>query len=198
MKIYADTAARRSRQITWDVVAILILAFWLWVGAQVHDAIAQLGAVGTQMESIGTSLNEDLNSMADTLGSVPLIGDGIRAPFESAAGAANNITEAGITQRETVEKVALISSISLVLGPILVALALWLIPRGLWMVRASRIARVAALPGGDDLLALRALTLRPMADLLRVHPDPANAWREGDPAVIDRLAALERRAVGLA
>jgi hypothetical protein len=198
MKLYADTSARRTRQIIWDVLAVLFIALWVWIGVLVHDAIAQLGAVGTQMENVGTSLNEDLTAMGTTLGGVPLIGEGIRAPFDSAADAANTITEAGINQRETVEQVALIAAMALVLGPITGILALWIIPRALWVVRAHRTAMVAAAPGGEDLLALRALTRRPMAELLAVHSDPANAWREGDPAVVAALATLERRAVGIA
>jgi len=197
MKIYADTGSRRTRQIVWDVGAVLIIAFWIWVGVQVHDAIAQLGAVGTQMEHVGSSLNGDLTSMADTLGNVPLIGSGIRAPFESAANAATSIQEAGTSQRETVNKIATISAISLVLAPIVAVLSLWLIPRITWMVRVARLAAVASAPGGTDLLALRALTRRPMAQLLAIHPDPAAAWRAGDAGAVTALAALERRAVGL-
>jgi hypothetical protein len=135
--------------------------------------------------------------MADKLGSVPVIGGGIRAPFESAADAANSITEAGEWQRETVDHLALIASIALVIGPIVAILALWLIPRLLWVRRAYLTAAVAAAPGGEDLLALRALVTRPMAELLTVHPDPANAWRSGDRAAISALAGAQRRAVGL-
>ena len=197
MKLYADLPARRTRQIIWDVLAVVIIALWIWVGVKVHDAIAELGAVGVQMENVGSSLNGDLTAMADKLGSVPLIGDGIRAPFESAANAATAIEEAGTSQRETVNKIATLASISLVLGPILAVLALWLIPRVLWVVRSRRTALIAASPGGIDLLALRALTRRPMAELLQLHPDPASAWRQGDPAAVAALAALERRSMGL-
>lgn len=197
MKIYADTGARRTRQIIWDAVAIALIALWVWIGIKVHDAIAQLGQVGAKMESVGTSLNGDLTSIADKLGSVPLIGDGIRSPFESAAGAANTITEAGEWQRTTVEHLATIASLALVVGPILAILALWLIPRVVWMVRARNTAAIARAPGGDDLLALRALVTRPMTELLSVHPDPANAWRAGDQAAISALAGAQRRAVGL-
>jgi len=41
------------------------------------------------------------------------------------------------------------------------------------------------------------LANRPLAQLRRVHPDPATAWRIGDRAVIARLAALELRDLGL-
>jgi hypothetical protein len=197
MKIYADAGPRRTRQLIWDLIALALIALWIWIGVKVHDAIAQLGVVGDKMAGVGTSLNGDLTSMADKLGSVPVIGGGIRAPFESAADAANSITEAGEWQRETVDHLALIASIALVIGPIVAILALWLIPRLLWVRRAYLTAAVAAAPGGEDLLALRALVTRPMAELLTVHPDPANAWRSGDRAAISALAGAQRRAVGL-
>ncbi|MCR6713290.1 MAG: hypothetical protein NVV57_11640 [Demequina sp.] len=197
MKIYADAGPRRTRQLIWDLIALALIALWIWIGVKVHDAIAQLGVVGDKMAGVGTSLNGDLTSMADKLGSVPVIGGGIRAPFESAADAANSITEAGEWQRETVDHLALIASIALVIAPIVAILALWLIPRLLWVRRAYLTAAVAAAPGGEDLLALRALVTRPMAELLTVHPDPANAWRAGDRAAISALAGAQRRAVGL-
>jgi len=197
MKLYADTTARRTRQIVWDVLAIAFIALWVWIGVQVHDAINQLGVVGTKMESVGSSLNGDLNSIADKLGSVPLIGDGIRAPFESAADAATSVEEAGTWQRETVEKIALFTSIGLVIGPIFAVFAIWILPRWWWVRRASRVQRAASAVGGVELLALRALVERPMDELLLEHPDPARAWREGDREVIAALARLECRSIGI-
>jgi hypothetical protein len=198
MKIYADTAGRRGRQIAWDVLGLLFLTLWAWFGVQVHDAIDQLEVVGVKMEGVGGSLNEDLTSIADTLGSVPLIGDGIRAPFESAANAATSIQEAGTSQREAVQTIALYTAIGLVLGPMLMVLTIWLAPRAWWIVRANRAARVAGTSAGIDLLALRALTQRDLSELLELEPDPADAWRRGDRVAIARLAALECEAIGLA
>jgi len=197
MKIYADAGPRRTRQLIWDLSAVALIALWIWIGVKVHDAIAQLGVVGDKMAGVGTSLNGDLTSMADKLGSVPVIGGGIRAPFESAADAANSITEAGEWQRQTVDHLALIASIALVIGPIIAILALWIIPRLVWVRRAYRTAAVAAAPGGDDLLALRALTMLPMQQLIRAVPDPAAAWRAGDRDAVAKLAALQRRSVGI-
>ena len=51
---------------------------------------------------------------------------------------------------------------------------------------------------GQQLLALRALTNRPLGKLTAISPDPAGAWRHADPAVIGGLAALELHSAGLA
>ena len=48
-----------------------------------------------------------------------------------------------------------------------------------------------------DLLALRAMTNRPVRRLLRVSPDPAAAWRRDDREVVHALAALELRSLGM-
>jgi hypothetical protein len=52
-------------------------------------------------------------------------------------------------------------------------------------------------PAGRDLLALRALATQPLGRLTRVAPDVAEAWRRGDDATVDALAALELRQLGL-
>src|ERR687890_435369 len=46
-----------------------------------------------------------------------------------------------------------------------------------------------------DLLALRAITRRPVRRLLRVAPDPAGSWRRDDREVVRELAALELRSL---
>ena len=58
-------------------------------------------------------------------------------------------------------------------------------------------AKLAAGPAGRDLLALRALATQPLGKLTRIGPDVAEAWRRGDDATVDALAALELRQLGL-
>lgn len=197
MKLYADLPARRTRQILWDLIGLLLIVFWIWLGNTVYHGINQLGAVGEQMESIGSSMSQNLTEMGDTLGSVPLIGDGIRAPFDAASDGALKIEQAGADQQEFVNNLAWIVAIGLVIAPIIATLAVWLIPRAAFVVSATRVRKLAATAGGDDLLALRALARRPLTELSSVGPDVAQGWRRGDPDVIARLAALEKRAAGL-
>ncbi len=198
MKLYADLPARRTRQILWDLVGLALICFWIWLGATVYHGINELGAVGEQMVSVGGSLSQNLTDMGDTLGSVPLIGDGIRAPFDSASEGAQNIVQAGQDQQEFVNNLAWLVAIGLVIAPILATLAFWLIPRVRFAISATRVRAIAANPGGDDLLALRALARRPLNELSSLRLDIAEGWRRGDPEVIAGLAALEKRAAGLA
>jgi hypothetical protein len=66
-------------------------------------------------------------------------------------------------------------------------------------VRYARLTRsaVTARAVDTDLLALRAITRRPVRRLLRISPDPAAAWRRDDRDVVRALAALELRSLGL-
>ena len=198
MKLYADLPARKTRQIVWDLIGLTLIVFWVWLGATVYHGINELGAVGAQMETVGASLSQNLSDMGDKLGSVPLIGDGIRAPFDAASSSAQNIEQAGRDQQEFVNNLAWLVAIGLVISPIMATLAIWLIPRARFAISATRVRTIAANPGGDDLLALRALARRPLNELYGVGPDIASGWRRGDAEVIAGLAALEKRAAGLA
>jgi len=197
MKLYADLPGRKSRQIAWDTVGLLLIVFWIWLGATVYHGVNELAAVGQQMESVGSSMSQSLTDIGDRLGSVPLIGDGIRAPFDSASDGALEIEQAGKDQQELVNNLAWITAIGLIIAPIVATLALWLVPRGIFVMRATRVSKLAATAGGDDLLALRALARRSLTELSSVGPEVAQRWRRGDAEVIASLAALEKRAAGL-
>jgi hypothetical protein len=73
----------------------------------------------------------------------------------------------------------------------------WLPLRLRWIRRATLAASLRARPSGRDLLALRALTRQPLRRLVAIHPDPATAWRDGENAAMESLAALELRTLGL-
>ena len=73
----------------------------------------------------------------------------------------------------------------------------WLPLRLRWMRRAGAARALRNAPAGRDLLALRALAGQPLRRLTRIDPDVAQAWRRGDQATVDALAALELRALGL-
>ena len=65
------------------------------------------------------------------------------------------------------------------------------------MVHFRDTAALAAAPGGDDLLALRALATQRPARLRTVGVDPAQAWRDRDPDALAALARLEMISAGL-
>lgn len=197
MNLYAEQGARRTRQVVGDVLVLAWVVVWVLVGKAVHDAVAQLAAPGRTLEDAGTSLEGGLGDASRAVSGVPLVGDALSAPFDSAGGAASSITTAGVEIQETVGQAATVAGLSVALWPILVVVAGWVAVRLRFARRASAARRLVDGGADLDLFALRALTRLPLRTLARVDADPAGAWRRGEPDVVRALAALELRDVGL-
>lgn len=194
---YAETPARRSRQIAADATAVLALLLCYWIGTGVHDLTAELAAPGRSLESGGAALAERMTDAGAAASEVPLVGESLQAPFDQASGAGRSIEEAGVRQQEVVQSLAL--TLGWVTGgvPALSVLVLWL-PRRLRFARRAVYARRLMQGGaGLDVFAFRALARQPIGDLARLRTDPATGWRNRDPATLAALAALELRALGL-
>lgn len=197
MKVYSDFAGRRTRQIVSDVVALGAIALWVWFGVTVFHLVNGLASWGVQMEQAGAGFEGTMRDIGETLGGVPLIGPGIRLPFDGASGAGAALEAAGRAQQEAVFQLALTLGIGIPLLPILTILALWLVPRILFIRRASRAKAVVHADAGLDLLALRALATQKLSAITRIDPDALGAWRRGEPEVVRRLAQLELRSAGV-
>ena len=87
MNLYSDYSAVRTRQIIADVVGLVMVIIVIAVASAVTAAIRTLGSFGRDLETAGSDFQNGLTDAADALGDVPLIGDGIRGPFDAAASA---------------------------------------------------------------------------------------------------------------
>ncbi len=197
MKLYAETPARRLAQVLADLLLVLWLVGWAWVGTVVHDATLELAAPGEQLTESATGLSGAMQDAGGTLDDVPVIGDEVRAPFDEASGAADRLAEVGQEQVRAVERLALWLGLSVAAIPILLACLLHVPRRVRFVRRATAGARFVDAGEDLDLFALRALAHQPLHVLGRISDDPAGAWRRGDRDVTDRLAELELRASGL-
>jgi hypothetical protein len=197
MKLYSDFAARRTLQIVSDLVAIAVIAVAIWAGEAIHAAIITLAGMGKNLEDAGSGLAKTMTDAGNTLGGVPLIGGGIRKPFDAASDAGTQLAQAGQTQQDIVSTSALAIAITAAAVPIMAVLYLWLRPRMRFARRASSAARIAKLPEGIDVLALRALVSAKPRDLHDVDPSPVGSWRRGDATVVRALAQLELRDAGV-
>jgi hypothetical protein len=121
----------------------------------------------------------------------------LAAPFNKAADAANALADAGRAQQDAVHSLAVAIVVLVLVVPLSLVLLGWLPLRVRWIRRASVAASLRSRPSGRDLLALRALTRQPLRRLLKVHPDPATAWRDGEEGAMHSLAMLELRTLGL-
>lgn len=197
MKLYSDFGPRRSRQIVADVIALALIGAWVWLGITVYSLIENLAVYGVQMEDAGAGFRETMTQVGETLGGIPLIGGGIRAPFDGASEAGGALEAAGQSQQIAINQLATVLGIGIAALPILTILLLWLLPRLRFAQRASRAQKLVKSGAGVDLLALRALASQNISALAAVDPDAMAAWRRGDDQVMRKLAALELKSSGV-
>ncbi|MFD6967109.1 hypothetical protein [Streptomyces sp. NPDC059979] len=199
MLLYAQTPARRTRQILADLIAVVLIAAAVKFALAVHDAIMLLAEPGRRVESSGESLATALDDAGDTVSDVPLVGDLLKKPFRSAADAGTGLADAGQSMQDTISQLATLAAVALIVVPVAVVLLLWLPLRLRWIRRSATIRRLLDAPGGADLLALRALT-GPPGDLFTISVPPAglaDAWRRGDRQVVAALSEVTLRRAGL-
>jgi hypothetical protein len=197
MKIYSDYAGHRSRQVFVDVLALAAIAAWAWLGYTIYTLVMNLADFGVQMEQAGKGFKSTMTQVSATLGDVPLIGGGIRAPFDAASDAGANLEAAGVAQQTAVQQLATGLGLGIAVLPILTILIFWLVPRIRFVRRAGTAKRLLDSPASVDLLALRALANQKLAALGAIDPDVAGAWRRNDASVVRSLANLELRSSGV-
>ncbi|MFD6157141.1 hypothetical protein ACFWF7_05335 [Nocardia sp. NPDC060256] len=197
MKIYADRATVAARQLITDLIVVawvyasIVAALWL------HDLIQKLAVPGQKLAGAGTGMADSLGDVGRKVGRVPVVGDDLTSPFDRAAGAARSMADAGHDQQAIVNDLAMTLAIGMLIVPLGLVLFVWLPLRVRWMRRAAAAMRLRAVPGGRELLALRALTNQPLRKLDRIDADVVDAWRRGDDDTVRELAALELRGLGL-
>jgi hypothetical protein len=194
---YAEIPARRARQVTADAIAGVALLICLWVGNGVHDLAVKLAGPGRALEVAGADFAQRMTDAGASIGGVPLMGDQLQAAFDDASDAGRALETAGAQQQDAVRTFAI--TMGLVSGgiPALFVLVIWLPPRLRFARRAGHARRLRDRDIGLDVFALRALARQPIAELARLQTDPAAGWRNQDPEVMEALAALELRGLGL-
>jgi hypothetical protein len=197
MKLYSDFAGRRTAQIFADVIGIGLILLTIWGAVLLHAAIMLLDQVGKSMKGAGDGFQKTMTDAGNALGGIPLIGGGIRAPFDAASGAGGLLAQAGQAQADLVDTAALVIAIGSALLPILVVLFFWLRPRVRFARRATAAYRMAQLSDGAELLALRALVSANAKQLRAVSAKPVEDWKRGETGVVRALASLELREAGV-
>ena len=194
---YAETPARRTRQVVGDAWLVLWSVLWIWAAFRVHDLVMNLAAPGLAVADGATDLAGSIDSAGDSISQVPLVGDTLGAPFDGMSRAALSIADAGQATADAVSLLARFLAIALaVLG--IASFAMFWVPIRIAFIRRATAARRFVDAAEDlDLFALRAMARQPLHVLARITDDPAGAWRREDREVIHALAALELREEGL-
>jgi hypothetical protein len=195
MRFYAERPARVARQ----VLADLLVIGWVWVVVTTAKAarslVGQLQGPAGALASAGRSIEDTFGGAAETASRIPLVGEDLARALGLGTGAGESLAAAGQRQQQIIDTVGLWAAIAMVAFAAVPVVLLWLYVR----LRYARTAgsAVVARARDVDLLALRALAHQPTRQLLRVSGDPAGAWRREERGVVDDLAALELRALGL-
>ena len=197
LKLYADRPARFAGQLAADVLFVCWILAWVWIGNVVHDGTMDLAGPGHQAVDSATSLGGSLADAGDTLSGLPVVGDSVSTPFDEASAASERLADAGRAEIRAVERLALWLGLSIAVIPILVVGSRYLPARVRFVREATAGQQFIDAEADLELFALRAITHQPMHVLARVTDDPVGALRDGDRAVIARLADLQLRAHGL-
>jgi hypothetical protein len=194
MRLYAETAPRRARQLVGDLLVLAWIAAWVFAGRSLYLLVEKLAAPGRAVERAGTNFATDAGEIQQKVARIPVVGGELRDPFGRLGGVGRALADAGVTQQQVVHDLALWLGVLVAAVPVAALLVMWLPGRVAWAREAGAASRLRM--GGADLelFALRAVANRSLRELYRVTPDPAGALRSGDYA---GLAALELRALGL-
>lgn len=194
---YATTPGRLLAQLFSDVVIVVWTAIWLLVGSAVYNAVSTIADAGRQVEDGTHSIAGNLASAGHGAQRIPLVGDNVSKPLNSASQAALDVAGALHELVTTADWLAVLLALAVVAPPILIATMPWLYLRLRFFRRKLTVTALAATPAGEQLLALRALTNRSPSKLAAINPDPVGGWRHEDPLTIRALAALELRSAGI-
>lgn len=195
MRFYAERPARFLLQLLADVLVVLWIVACVQVAQIAQETVLALQTPAATLTDAGDGIRGGFDEAARTAGEIPLVGEDLARALGTGTGAGQSLADAGRDLAATVATIAGGTAIGIVVLGVLPVLVLWLPLRLRYAVAAGSAARFRAVD--SDLLALRAMTRRPVRSLLRISEDPAGDWRRDDRAVVHALAALELRSLGL-
>ena len=196
MTWYARPSWQLVRQVGADVFVVIWTLIWWFTGRAADETIRLLAEPARQAAGAAEGMQHSFADAGRTVEKVPVIGELLRRPFDSAVGGLGDIVTSAQLQVTSIEQVATMAGLLTWLIPASIVVAFWLPARVRFAVSATAAARFIDQQTDLELLALRALATQPFHILAKVSPDPLAAWRRGDRAVVDALAELELRKYG--
>jgi hypothetical protein len=197
MKLYADTPAHRTRQLLGDLLVLGWVGLWGWLALELRERLLSLRGPGESLERAGTSFSGALGDAGDRIGGLPVVGDDVSGALRRAGGAGDTVAEAGRSQQQAVEQVALWLPLLVLLLAAGIVLARWLPGRLAWAREAGAATRALSAADTAEIFAVRALARRSTVELAALPAGTVARWRAGDPDATAALAGLELRSVGL-
>ena len=176
MRLYPDLPAARTRQVVYDLLVILLVVFFAWLGMKVNNTVDDLAVLGRGVKDAGGAVQGSLSDAGNAVAGVPLVGGDLKSALTDAGAATGgNVQSAGSAGERAVEQTAQVIGWVTFGVPTLLLMIGWL-P---WRLRRLRRLNAAAavLRGGEDLerrrlMAMRAALGLPYGDLLPYTRDP--------------------------
>ncbi len=198
MGIYPDLPGPRRRAIGRDLLFIVLLALFVWLGVRVYQDVNRLTELGNGLASTGSSVRTGFRDAGSAAGSIPFAGGAIAGALRSAGNATGgNAITLGHEGAHSAHQLAVFLGL-LIWGLPTLLLVVFVLPRRVVEVRRLQELRSAAqAPGAEGfrgLLALRAAVSLPDDVLLAHSADPVEDLRHGR---YDALAAAAFEVNGL-
>ena len=197
MRLYAERAGLRWRQVAADLGMLVWAALWIWAAREAHQAVLVLDRPSESVADLGASVAGAMDNAAGIADGIPLVGDDLAEPFQSLADAAGAVGTAGASVQDAVTTLALVLATALTVLPIGWMLLRWLPWRMRFVREVAAVERMAAGTLDLELLAARAVATAPLPRLAALPPGTTGAWRSGDPAAVRELATVELDRLGL-
>jgi hypothetical protein len=197
MSIYAKRPAKMIGQLAGDGFVVIWTIGWAVVAFFVHRVIEVLATPARETAKAAIRLAENFRDAAAEAAKVPVAGEQLRRPLDSASVTLGNLIDSANDQVASIERLALIVGWLVFLIPVTIVIAFWL-PRRIrfyWQAHASQVFLDSL--ADLDLFALRAMAAQPLYVLAEISDDPVQAWRSGDREVINKLAEIELKRNGL-
>ncbi|HET7338611.1 MAG TPA: hypothetical protein VFK22_03615 [Candidatus Dormibacteraeota bacterium] len=202
LKLYPDAPGRKARWIGTDVIVVVWLAFWSFIGYYVHQLIEVLQAIPDAIDRAGSAIDAPLQNAMNRAGQIPIVGALIVDRLQNASDAtAGRVHAIAAALGNIIDIAALGMALAIAAPPILLVIGFYGFIR--WrasreMGSAKQVVELAMRehPGDqmNEALARRALVVVPYRRLAKVSSDPL---RELEAGHYDALAAEALRAAGL-
>lgn len=176
MKLYPDAPERRRRLQIRDAVVIALVLLFAWLGWRVHAAVDEIAVLGSGVATAGDSVTGALESAADGVSNLPVVGDRLADALRGTGDATGgNVTSLGEQGESAVHRLALILGLLTFALPTIVLVALTM-PSRIRIARSLTAAHGVLVdlhdPERRRLLATRAAMSLPYDVLARYTADP--------------------------
>ena len=183
MRLYPDIPRSRRSAFLRDLLVLVLLLAFAWLGLKVHDTVESVASVPRGVAESGGSIRGGFESAGDAVGDAPVIGGTLRDALRDAgSNAGGQIEDTGRAGEQDVLRLANVLGLLMFLLPAAVLLVAYLPGRFRDVRRLTAAARAigtALTPERRHSLAARAAYGLPYEQLVRHTRDPLGDLEAG-------------------